>query len=179
LQLWQQIGSKFTFSQLIFLCFNGPPLRRFSNIKTEDILYIFWSTNQIGAKNLLTDQASEEIASIIYIYMIFYGYSLHNEYHPGAAMNKSELIEALAQKQNVTIRTASKIVNTILESMTETLGKGDNIELRGFGSFSVREYDSYIGRNPKTGKEITVKAKKSTFFKVGKELRKAVDSSRD
>jgi integration host factor subunit beta len=59
------------------------------------------------------------------------------------------------------------------------LGKGDNIELRGFGSFSVREYDSYIGRNPKTGKEITVKAKKTPFFKVGKDLRKAVDSSRD
>jgi integration host factor subunit beta len=94
-------------------------------------------------------------------------------------MNKSELIEELAQKQNVTIRTASRIINTILESMTEALGKGDNIELRGFGSFSVREYDSYIGRNPKTGKEITVKAKKTPFFKVGKDLRKAVDSSRD
>jgi integration host factor subunit beta len=111
--------------------------------------------------------------------MIFCGYLLHNEHHPGAAMNKSELIEALAQKQNLTPTDASRIVNTILESMTEALGKGDNIELRGFGSFSVREYDSYVGRNPKTGKEITVKAKKLPFFKVGKELRKAVDSSCD
>ena len=129
----------------------------------------------MGAKNLLADQFSEEIASIFYICMIFCGYLLHNEHHLGAAMNKSELIEALAQKQNLTNTDASRIVNTILKSMTEALGKGDNIELRGFGSFSVREYDSYIGRNPKTGKEITVKAKKLPFFKVGKELRHAVD----
>ena len=94
-------------------------------------------------------------------------------------MNKSELIEALAHKQNLTTTDASRIVNTILESMIETLGKGDNIEIRGFGSFSIREYDSYIGRNPKTGKEITVKAKKTPFFKVGKELREAVDNSFD
>jgi integration host factor subunit beta len=107
--------------------------------------------------------------------MIFCGYLLHNEHHPGADMNKSELIEALAQKQNLTPTDASRIVNTILESMTEALGKADNIELRGFGSFSVREYDSYIGRNPKTGEEITIKAKKAPAFKVGKELKYAVD----
>ena len=94
-------------------------------------------------------------------------------------MNKSQLIDALARKQNLTFVDASRIVNTILESMTETLSNGDNIELRGFGSFSLREYGSYIGRNPKTGKEITVKAKKSPFFKVGKELRKAINSSRE
>jgi len=94
-------------------------------------------------------------------------------------MNKSELIEALAQKQNLTTIDTSRIVNTILESMTEALGKGDSIELRGFGSFSVREYGSYIGRNPKSGKKITVKPKKSPVFKVGKELRKAVNSSRE
>lgn len=68
-------------------------------------------------------------------------------------MNKSELIEAMA----------------------DSLVAGDNIEIRGFGSFHVREYEGYIGRNPKSGKLIEVKAKKLPFFKVGKELRMRVD----
>lgn len=62
-----------------------------------------------------------------------------------------------------------------MDSMTETLANGDGVEIRGFGSFTVREYESYDGRNPKTGKVITVQPKKLPFFKVGKELRKAVD----
>ncbi len=94
-------------------------------------------------------------------------------------MNKSQLIEALAQDQNLPPKTAASIVNTILNLMSETLVNGDNIELRGFGSFTVREYDTYTGRNPKTGTLISVKPKKLPFFKVGKELREAIDANRD
>jgi len=69
---------------------------------------------------------------------------------------------------------ASALVETILDSMTKALVTGDNIELRGFGSFTVRQYESYTGRNPKTGKEVEVKPKKLPFFKVGKDLKEAV-----
>jgi integration host factor subunit beta len=93
-------------------------------------------------------------------------------------MNKSELIEALAQDQGLPPKTAASIVNTILDTMIESLVKGENIELRGFGSFTVREYETYTGRNPKTGAQISVKPKKLPFFKVGKELREAIDANR-
>ena len=94
-------------------------------------------------------------------------------------MNKSELTEALAQKQKLTTKEAAKIINTLLNSMSEALGNGENVEIRGFGSLSVREYDSYTGRNPKTGKKITVKSKKLPYFKVGKGLREAMNGHRD
>ena len=91
-------------------------------------------------------------------------------------MNKSELTEVLSEELKLSLATSSSIINTILDTMTETLVKGDNIEIRGFGSFTVRHYDSYTGRNPKTRVETKVKAKKLPFFKVGKELREAVNS---
>jgi integration host factor subunit beta len=94
-------------------------------------------------------------------------------------MNKSELTEILAQKQKLTNSEAAKIINTLLNSMSEALGNGENVEIRGFGSFSVREYDSYTGRNPKTGEKVTVKPKKLPYFKVGKELREAVNGHQD
>ena len=90
-------------------------------------------------------------------------------------MNKSDLIEALAADQKITLSTASEIVDTILDSMTEELVQGGNIEIRGFGSFVVKNYETYEGRNPKTGEKIEVKPKKLPFFKVGLELRKAVN----
>jgi integration host factor subunit beta len=90
-------------------------------------------------------------------------------------VNKSDLIEALAADQKMTIATASEIIDTILDSMTSTLVVGDNIEIRGFGSFVVKNYEPYEGRNPKTGVKIAVKPKKLPFFKVGLELKKAVD----
>jgi len=93
-------------------------------------------------------------------------------------MNKSQLIEAFAQDQKLPIKTAASIVNTILDTMIEALLKGDNIELRGFGSFTVREYGTYTGRNPKNRKLISVKPKKLPFFKVGKDLREAIDANR-
>ncbi len=91
-------------------------------------------------------------------------------------MNKSELILALAKKENLTKQKAEEVVNTIFDSMTEALLAGDRIEIRGFGSFVVREYESYTGRNPKTGESISVSPKKLPFFKVGKELKKLVDN---
>lgn len=92
-------------------------------------------------------------------------------------MNKSELIEALAQEINVPLREADSITNTILDTLTETLVDGGGIEIRGFGSFVVKEYGSYQGRNPKSGKKIKVPPKKLPFFKVGKELRERVNRS--
>ncbi len=94
-------------------------------------------------------------------------------------MNRSELTETLAQKQKLTNSEAAKIISTLLNSMSEALGNGENVEIRGFGSFSVREYDSYTGRNPKTGEKVTVKPKKLPYFKVGKELREAVNGHQD
>lgn len=91
-------------------------------------------------------------------------------------MNKSELILALAKKEKLTRQNAEEVINTIFESMTDALTAGERIEIRGFGSFVVREYGSYTGRNPKTGESIAVAPKKLPFFKVGKELKKSVDN---
>lgn len=90
-------------------------------------------------------------------------------------MNKSNLITALAKKEKLMEKDAIKIVNLIFTGFTDTLMKGDRIEIRGFGSFSVREYGGYTGRNPKTGKDVDVRPKKLPFFKVGMEMRKRVD----
>ncbi len=92
-------------------------------------------------------------------------------------MNKSELIEALAERINMPIREAGSITNTLIDTMTEALAGGESIEIRGFGSFVVKEYESYTGRNPKTGQKIKVAPKKLPFFKVGKELRERVNTS--
>ena len=90
-------------------------------------------------------------------------------------MNKSQLIEALAKKENLTIKKAEMIVNTLFGSVEEALIAGDRVEIRGFGSFKVKSYDGYQGRNPKTGEVIQVDEKKLPFFKVGKELKERVD----
>lgn len=91
-------------------------------------------------------------------------------------MNKSELVEALANEKNLTYKKSEEIVNIIFDSMSETLTRGGRIEIRGFGSFIVKDYKAYLGRNPKTGEIINVNPKKLPFFKVGKELRELVDS---
>ncbi len=91
-------------------------------------------------------------------------------------MNKSELIESLAEEMDLPVRETMSITNTIIDSMSEALAKGDSIEIRGFGSFVVKEYASYTGRNPKSGEKIKVAPKKLPFFKVGKDLRERVDA---
>jgi integration host factor subunit beta len=90
-------------------------------------------------------------------------------------MNKSELVEALANENGLTYKRAEEIVNLIFDSMADTLSDGGRIEIRGFGSFVVKDYKSYMGRNPKTGEIIKVRPKRLPFFKVGKELRERVN----
>lgn len=94
-------------------------------------------------------------------------------------MNKSELIEQLAAKANVTKKKAELVVNLIFSSMSDALAKGDRIEIRGFGSLVNKKYGSYDGRNPRTGDVIKVPEKSLPFFKVGKELRERVDAMSD
>ena len=89
-------------------------------------------------------------------------------------MNKSGLIEALAKKENLTEKKAIDVVNLVFKGFTDEMQKSGRIEIRGFGSFVVREYEAYTGRNPKTGKSIKVAPKKLPF-KVGKELKEKVD----
>ncbi|MDH3997895.1 MAG: integration host factor subunit beta [Desulfuromonadales bacterium] len=92
-------------------------------------------------------------------------------------MNKSELVEALAARNGLTYKKAEEIVNIVFDSMSGTLASGGRIEIRGFGSFVVKDYQAYTGRNPKTGEIIEVRPKKLPFFKVGKELREKVNGS--
>ena len=91
-------------------------------------------------------------------------------------MNKSELVEALSQQKNLTYKKAEQIVNLVFDSMTQSLVDRDRIEIRGFGSFMVKDYKSYMGRNPKSGEIIKVEEKKLPFFKAGKGLRERVDN---
>ena len=91
-------------------------------------------------------------------------------------MNKSQLADALAQEMDIPLREASPIIDTVLETMVAALASGDSIEIRGFGSFVVKHYEAYTGRNPKTGTSIKVPPKKLPFFKVGKELKEKVNN---
>jgi integration host factor subunit beta len=93
-------------------------------------------------------------------------------------MTKSELIDAIAARGDLTKARAEQLVNCVFESMVGSLERGEGIEIRGFGSFSVRPYKPYSGRNPKTGEVVAVPAKKLPYFKVGKELKSLVDDSR-
>lgn len=91
-------------------------------------------------------------------------------------MNKSELIETLAVNNGISYKRAEEVINTIFDAMASAMLSGERIEIRGFGSFVIKEYKAYMGRNPKTGDAIAVKPKKLPFFKVGKELKERVSS---
>ena len=93
-------------------------------------------------------------------------------------MTKSDLIDALASDINLSSCKAKSVINTIIETMADALCRGESVEIRGFGSFVVRQYDSYECRHPKTKEKIQVKSRKIPFFKVGKELREDVDIAR-
>jgi integration host factor subunit beta len=73
------------------------------------------------------------------------------------------------------LKKAEEVVNTVFGGMEDALVKGDRVEIRGFGSFKIKRYKGYQGRNPKTGEVIHVSDKKLPFFKVGKELKERVD----
>jgi len=90
-------------------------------------------------------------------------------------MIKSDLIAALWKKEKLTEKAATEVVNLIFDGFMDSMKKGDRIEIRGFGSFTVREYDGYTGRNPKTGEAKEIKPKRLPFFKVGRGLKDKVD----
>ena len=92
-------------------------------------------------------------------------------------MTKGRLIEIIAQQDGFNMRKAEIVVNTVFQAMTDALADEERVEIRGFGSFEVRHYDAYKGRNPKTGEEVYVAAKKAPFFKTGKELRERVNGT--
>ena len=93
-------------------------------------------------------------------------------------MTKSELIDAIAARADLTKARAEMVVNCVFDTMTGALQDGQGIEIRGFGSFTVRPYKPYAGRNPRTGQPVPVPAKRLPFFKVGKELKELVNASR-
>ncbi len=95
-----------------------------------------------------------------------------------STLTKSELIELISNKIKLPKGKAEQLVNCIFDSMVDALKRGEGIEIRGFGSFTVREYKQYEGRNPRTGSPVHVAPKRLPFFKVGKELRERVNNSR-
>ena len=90
-------------------------------------------------------------------------------------MNTPELSKKLATEIKVPVRTALSIIKTIRNVMSEALVKGENIEMRGFGTFKLRDRNPYIFKSPRTGEIIKIKPRKSVHFTVGLELKKAVD----
>jgi integration host factor subunit beta len=91
-------------------------------------------------------------------------------------MTKSDLIKRLADANpHLYMRDIERIVSTVFEQISSALARGDRVELRGFGAFSVRERDARTGRNPRTGDEVQVPHKVVPYFKTGKELRERLN----
>jgi integration host factor subunit beta len=91
-------------------------------------------------------------------------------------MNKSELIKAFGERFNTPDNEAADFVNAFFESIRQALIDGDRVEIRGFGSFTMRDYESYTGRNPKSGKVVTVVPKRLPFFKAGVQMKKYLNA---
>ena len=94
-------------------------------------------------------------------------------------MNKAELATEVAKKTKVSQKVAKVVVDSVFEEMVKALKNGERVEIRGLGSFVIRNYGSYQGRNPKTGVTVTVMPKKLPYFKVGKELKERVDLKKE
>ena len=90
-------------------------------------------------------------------------------------MTKAELVEDVARAAELTKKDAERLVEIVFESIIETLNQGEKIELRGFGSFRVRERGARRGRNPKTGAPVDIPAKRVPYFKPGKELKELIN----
>ena len=86
-------------------------------------------------------------------------------------MNKSELIKVLSDECSLSAEESTMVVNVFFDSMKQALIENNRVEIRGLGSFKLKEYEGYVGRNPKTGKSVTVAPKKLPFFRAGKELK--------
>ncbi|HEY4395268.1 MAG TPA: HU family DNA-binding protein [Polyangia bacterium] len=93
-------------------------------------------------------------------------------------MTKSDLIDVLCETQKIPKGRAELLVQVVFESMEAALKRGERIEIRGFGSFELRSYRPYEGRNPRTGVRVSVQPKRLPFFKVGKELKERVNEGR-
>jgi len=110
--------------------------------------------------------------------MIKYAYEYAIHFFLGdLRMTKAELVEKVSGKINLTKKQTEVVVNTVFQSITDSLSDGKKVELRGFGSFRIRERNARVGRNPKSGAQVDVPAKRVPFFKAGKELRELVDKN--
>ena len=94
-------------------------------------------------------------------------------------MNKAELATEVAKRTKVSQKVAKVVVDSVFDEMVKALKRGERVEIRGLGSFVIRNYGSYQGRNPKTGVTVTVMPKKLPYFKVGKELKERVDLKKE
>ncbi|MCZ6804846.1 MAG: HU family DNA-binding protein [Proteobacteria bacterium] len=90
-------------------------------------------------------------------------------------MNKAELIDAVAESADMSKASAGRALDTVIETITKALKKGDTVTLVGFGTFSVRKRAARMGRNPRTGEAIKIKASKVPGFKAGKALKDAIN----
>lgn len=91
-------------------------------------------------------------------------------------MTKADLVDQISKLGDLTKKDTELVVNTVFESISNALSKGEKVELRGFGSFKVRKRNARRGRNPKTGSSVSVPEKKVPYFKVGKKLRELVNT---
>ncbi len=91
-------------------------------------------------------------------------------------MTKAELVDGVSRSSGLSKKDAEVIVQTVLDSIIDSLQRGEKVELRGFGSFRLRERSPRQGRNPKTGERVQVPAKKVPYFKPGKELKELINS---
>jgi integration host factor subunit beta len=90
-------------------------------------------------------------------------------------MNKSDLIATLAEQKNLKFDEAAQIIEALFGSIKEAMVAGDRVEIRGFGSFKIKDYKGYKGRNPKTGSVVQVQPKRLPFFRPGKELKEFIN----
>ena len=91
-------------------------------------------------------------------------------------MNKSELIKTLAEENTISVDEATVVANTFFDSIRQALLQDQRVEIRGLGSFKIKQYQGYSGRNPKTGEIVSVAPKKLPFFRAGKELKEFINS---
>ena len=90
-------------------------------------------------------------------------------------MTKSDLVELIAKKAGLIKKDSAKVIDVVVDGVTHALSKGDTVQLVGFGTFSVRKREARKGRNPQTGAEIKIAARKVPVFKAGKALKEAVE----
>jgi integration host factor subunit beta len=95
----------------------------------------------------------------------------------GDCMTKADLVNDVANAAELTKKDAERLVELVFESIIESLNHGEKIELRGFGSFRVRERGARRGRNPKTGEPVSIPAKRVPYFKAGKELKELINEN--